>query len=173
VADEIDLSAEAVDQGEGVGGEGVEVVGTDDRRRGVAAQPWRKDAVGLGEVLEERDGGRRVIGEAVEEEKRARVDRAADERVNVPSGSEKLVRVNLSCGVFIDQISVAKVYQIHTGSPDLHHDLPFGPAFFEIRKRLLRLIERKHLVNYRSDAPRFEEFANLCELPTIWMHEQE
>jgi hypothetical protein len=39
--------------------------------------------VGLGEVLEERDGGRRVIGEAVEEEERARVDRAADERVNL------------------------------------------------------------------------------------------
>ena len=39
--------------------------------------------MGLGEVLEERDGGRRVIGEAVEEEERARVDRAADERVNL------------------------------------------------------------------------------------------
>ena len=50
---------------------------------GIAAQPWRNDAVGLGEVLEERDGGRRVIGEAVEEEERARVDRAADERVNL------------------------------------------------------------------------------------------
>ena len=34
----------------------------DYRRGGVAAQPWRDDAVGLGEVLEERDGGRRVIG---------------------------------------------------------------------------------------------------------------
>ena len=77
------LAAEAIDQGEGVGGEGVEVVGTDDRRGGVAAQPWRDDAVGLGGVLEERDGGRRVIGEAVEEEERARVDRAADERVNL------------------------------------------------------------------------------------------
>ena len=83
VADEVNLVAEAIDQGEGVGGEGVEVVGTDDRRGGVAAQPWRDDAVGLGEVLEERDGGRRVIGEAVEEEERARVDRAADERVNL------------------------------------------------------------------------------------------
>jgi hypothetical protein len=45
VADEVDLAAEAIDQGEGVGGEGVEVVGTDDRRGGVAAQPWRDDAV--------------------------------------------------------------------------------------------------------------------------------
>lgn len=44
---------------------------------------WRDDAVGLSEVIEERDGGRRVIGEAVEEEERARVDRAADERVNL------------------------------------------------------------------------------------------
>ena len=83
VADEVNLAAEAIDQGEGVGGECVEVVGTDDRRGGVAAQPWCDDAVCLGEVLEEWDGGRRVIGEAVEEEKRARVDRAADERVNL------------------------------------------------------------------------------------------
>ena len=83
VADEVDLAAEVIDQGEGVGGEGVEVVGTDDRRGGVAAQPWRDDTVGLGELLEERDGGRQVIGEAVEEEQRARVDRAADERVNL------------------------------------------------------------------------------------------
>ena len=45
--------------------------GPDDRRVGVAAQPWRNDA-GLGEVLEERDSGRRVIGQAVEEEERAR-----------------------------------------------------------------------------------------------------
>jgi len=105
VADEVDLAVEAIDQGEGVGSEGVEVVGTDDRRGGVAAQPWRDDAVGLGEVLEERDGGRRVIGEAVEEEERARVDRAADERVNPPSASENVVRLSLSCGVFINQIS--------------------------------------------------------------------
>src|SRR5439155_1167668 len=55
----------------------------DYRRGGVAAQPWRDDAVGLGKVLEERDGGRRVIGGAVEEEERARVDRAADERMNL------------------------------------------------------------------------------------------
>ncbi len=39
--------------------------------------------MGLGEVIEERDGGRRVIGEAVEEEDLARIDRAADERVNL------------------------------------------------------------------------------------------
>jgi len=83
VANQVNLAAEAIDQGDGVGGEGFEVVGTNDRRGGVAAQPWRDDAVGLGKVLEERDGGRRVIGEAVEEEERARVDRAADERVNL------------------------------------------------------------------------------------------
>jgi hypothetical protein len=83
VADEVNLAAEAIDQGEGIGGEGVEVVGTDDRRGGVAAQPWRDDAVCLGEVLEEWDGGRRVIREAVEEEKRTGADRTADERVNL------------------------------------------------------------------------------------------
>jgi len=61
VADEVNLVAEAIDQGEGVGGEGVEVVGTDDRRGGVAAQPWRDDAVGFGEVLE--GTGRRSAGD--------------------------------------------------------------------------------------------------------------
>jgi hypothetical protein len=105
VADEVDLAAEVIDQGEGVGGEGVEVVGTDDRRGGVAAQPWRDDAVGLGEVLEERDGGRRVIGEAVEEEQRARVDRAADERVNLAERQRERGAGQPSCGVFINQIS--------------------------------------------------------------------
>ena len=49
----------------------------------VTARRTCDGAVGLGEVLEERDGGRRVIGEAVEEEERARVARAADERVNL------------------------------------------------------------------------------------------
>jgi len=53
-----------------------------------------------------------------------------------------------------------------------HDDLPFRPAFFEIRQRLLCLIERKHLVNHRSDAPRFEKFANLRKLAAVWMHEQ-
>ncbi len=67
VADEIDLAAEATDQSDGVAGEGVEVVGTDNWRGRVAAQPWRDDTVGLGEVLKERGGGRRVIGEAMEE----------------------------------------------------------------------------------------------------------
>jgi hypothetical protein len=50
VADEVDLAAEAIDQGDGVGGEGVEVVGTDDRRGRVAAQPWRDDAINEREV---------------------------------------------------------------------------------------------------------------------------
>src|SRR5271170_4213036 len=58
------------------------------------------------------------------------------------------------------------------GSPDLHNDLSLGPAFSKVRKRLLRLIERKHLVNHRPDAPCLEEFADLCELAAIWMHEQ-
>ena len=58
-----------------------------------------------------------------------------------------------------------------TISLHLHDDLSFGPAFFEIRQRFLGLIERKHLVNHRLDAPRLKEFANLCELATVWMHE--
>lgn len=60
-----------------------------------------------------------------------------------------------------------------TGSPDLHNDLPFGPALFEIRKRLLRLIERKYLINYGSDAPRLEKLADFCKLTAVWIHEQE
>ena len=59
------------------------------------------------------------------------------------------------------------------GSPDLYNDLPLRPAFFEIRQRLLRLIEREYLVNHRSDVLRLEQFTDLCELPTVWTHEQE
>src|SRR5205823_3032314 len=33
------------------------------------------------------------------------------------------------------------------GSPDLHNDFPFRPAFLEIGQRVLGLIERKYLVN--------------------------
>ena len=58
-----------------------------------------------------------------------------------------------------------------TDSRHPHNDLPFGPALFEIRKCFLGLIERKHLVNHRLDAPRLKEFANLSELATVWMHE--
>jgi hypothetical protein len=61
--------------------------------------------VGLGEVLEERDGGRRAIGEVVEEEERARVDRAADERVNLAERQRERGAVSLSCGVFMNQLS--------------------------------------------------------------------
>jgi len=47
----------------------------------------------------------------------------------------------------------------------LHNDLPLRPAFFEIHQCLLRLIERKYLVNYRPDAARLEQFTDLGELP--------
>ena len=71
-----------------------------------------------------------------------------------------------------DQASLTSSERL-TNSPDLHNDLPLGPALFKIRQRRLRLIERKYLINHRSDAPRLEQFTDLCELPTIWMHEQE
>ena len=40
--------------------------------------------------------------------------------------------------------------------PSLHldDDLPLGSTLLEIRKRLLRLFERKYLVDHRPDAPR-------------------
>src|SRR6185369_3545643 len=59
-----------------------------------------------------------------------------------------------------------------TGSPELHNDLPFGPALFEIRKRFLGLIERKYLVDHRTDESHLEKLADLCELAAVWMHEQ-
>src|SRR5215207_6419788 len=40
-----------------------------------------------------------------------------------------------------------------TDSLHLNNDLPFGPAHLEIRKRVLRLIERKYLVDRDDDAP--------------------
>src|SRR5437773_6015120 len=55
----------------------------------------------------------------------------------------------------------------------LHNDLTLGPAFLEISKRFLRLIERKYLVDHRPDAPHLEKLTDLCELATVWMHEQE
>jgi hypothetical protein len=60
-----------------------------------------------------------------------------------------------------------------TDSLHLDNDLPFGPAHLEIRKRLLRLIERKYLVDHRPNVPHLEKLADLCELATVWIHEQE
>jgi hypothetical protein len=64
----------------------------------------------------------------VEEEERARVDRADDERVNSPSGSENVVRVSLSCGVFINQISYrwSLVAMVTTNSIHMPHAKPDG-----------------------------------------------
>ena len=59
-----------------------------------------------------------------------------------------------------------------TGSPDLHNDLPFGPALFEIRKRLLHLTEWKYLVDHGTDDSHLKKLADLCELAAVWMHEQ-
>jgi hypothetical protein len=60
-----------------------------------------------------------------------------------------------------------------TDSLHLDHDLPFGSAPLEIRKRLPRLIERKYLVNHGPNAPHLEKVSDLCELATVWIHEQE
>jgi hypothetical protein len=65
---------------------------------------------------------------------------------------------------------------IGVGLPDslhLDHDLPFGSAPLEIRKRLPCLVERKYLVDHGPNAPHLEKVADLCELATVWIHEQE
>ena len=46
-----------------------------------------------------------MIREAVKKRSWARVDRAADGRVNLAGASENVARVSLSCRVFINQIS--------------------------------------------------------------------
>ena len=78
---------------------------------------------------------------------------------------------NMVVNVRLDSIFPEKHRHFHRhmfdDSLDLHNDLSLDPAFFEICQRLLRLIERKHLVNHRTDAPRFEKFADLCELAAI------
>jgi hypothetical protein len=60
-----------------------------------------------------------------------------------------------------------------TPSPHLDNDFPLGSTLLKIRKRLLRLFERKYLVDHRPNAPRFKKLADLCELTTVWVHEQE
>jgi hypothetical protein len=48
-----------------------------------------------------------------------------------------------------------------------------GSPLFQIRKRLLRLFERKYLIDYRPGASRLEKLADLGELPTVRMHERD
>ena len=49
---------------------------------------------------------------------------------------------------------------MHDDSLHLDDDFSFGATIFEIGKRLLRLIERKCLVDHGSDGPRLEKFAD-------------
>ena len=55
----------------------------------------------------------------------------------------------------------------------LDNDLPLGSTLLEIRKSLLRLLERKHLVYHWPNAPCPEQLTDLCELTTVRVHEQE
>jgi hypothetical protein len=60
--------------------------------------------------------------------------------------------------------------------PPLSHcddDLAFCLALLQIRKRILRLIERKYFVDHRADAARLEDLTDLGKLLTVWTHEQE
>src|SRR5882724_10375370 len=62
-----------------------------------------------------------------------------------------------------------------TSTPLLHldNDLPLGSTLLEIRKSLLRLLERKYRIYHRPNAPCLEKLTDLCELTTVWVHEQE
>jgi hypothetical protein len=62
---------------------------------------------------------------------------------------------------------------LSTPLPHLDNDLPFGSTLLEIRKRRLRLFEWKYFVDHRPNAPCLEKLTDLCELTTVWMHEQE
>src|SRR6185295_16639002 len=55
----------------------------------------------------------------------------------------------------------------------LDNDLPLGSTLLEICERFLCLLEWKHLVYHRPDAPRHEKLADLRELPAVRMHKQE
>jgi hypothetical protein len=82
-------------------------------------------------------------------------------------------RVEIVCENFCRNCRRERNGEGDIGSSDLHNDLPLGPALFEICQRILRLIEWKHLVNQRPDAPRLEQFTDLRELLAVWMREQE
>jgi len=58
-------------------------------------------------------------------------------------------------------------------TPLLHldNDLPLGSTLLKICKSLLRLIERKYLVDHRPNAPRLEKFTDLRELVTVRSYE--
>src|SRR5215216_3265612 len=58
-------------------------------------------------------------------------------------------------------------------SRDLDNDFPLGSTLLKIRKSLLRLFERKYLVDHRPNASRFYKLADFCELTTVRVHEQE
>jgi hypothetical protein len=56
-------------------------------------------------------------------------------------------------------------------SLDLDDDLALGASLRQVFKRFLRLIERKHLVDHRTNAFRFEESANFGELGAVGTYE--
>lgn len=57
-------------------------------------------------------------------------------------------------------------------SPDPHDDLTLGAPLDQVFKRFLRLLEREYLIDHRTNAFRFEEYANFRELGAIRAHEE-
>src|SRR5438309_11604337 len=60
-----------------------------------------------------------------------------------------------------------------TLSLHLDNDFPLGSTLLKIRKSLLGLVEGKYLVDDRPNAPRFKQRADLGQLTTVRVREQE
>ncbi|KDP84666.1 hypothetical protein CF70_018115 [Cupriavidus sp. SK-3] len=58
-------------------------------------------------------------------------------------------------------------------STDPHDDFTLGAPQGQVFKHFLRLLEREYLIDHRTNAFRFEEYANFRELGAIWAHEEE
>lgn len=58
-----------------------------------------------------------------------------------------------------------------TSSTHLHHDLALGPAFFQICESILRIVERKRLVDHRANTAGLKKFSYFGQLLTVGTHE--
>lgn len=56
-------------------------------------------------------------------------------------------------------------------SLDLHDDLALRASLGQVFKRILRLLERKNLVDHRTNVFRLEESSNFGELGAVGTHE--
>jgi len=86
---------------------------------------------------EERDGGRRVIGKPWRKRSGRALTAPPTSALTSPSGSKNLVRVSLSCGVFINQISYRRslLAMVMTNNIHMAHAEPDGVERGEEGKR--------------------------------------